>query len=603
MTKRTQIRILSIKKRLHVTFRERNIMPFTQEEVVQTIPAYLRQFVVEQDYSSYTPQDHAVWRYIMRRNVHFLKDIAHDKYLTGLEKTGITLEKIPDINEMNACLYKIGWKAVVVDGFVPPATFMEFQALNILVISAEMRNIKNILYTPAPDIVHEAAGHAPIIADPEYSKYLSRFGEYGMRSVFSKIDYEIFEAIRYLSIIKEYPNTTEDEVKRAEKDLEDKLNANTNPSESNLLSRMHWWTVEYGLSGTPDNFKIFGAGLLSSVGESKHCLSEEVKKLPLTIDCVNYNYDITEMQPQLFAARDFEHLNEVLEEFADTMCFRKGGLYALNKVKASANVGTYIYSSGLQVSGVIDRIIEQNGEVVFIKTSSETQLSLNDSEIPGHGTNYHSDGFSSPVGKLIGSEKPLEEYDEADLLRAGIVENSYAEINFSSGITVKGHIDSMMSHNGKLILITFSDCHVTHGSEVFFEPSWGDYDMAVGAEITSAYSGSADKEKFNVYPPKSDKKAIKVIHSDKQTYLFGLYSKVRVMREGHALDSSVISEIVSNLNKDYPDEWLLRLEILELLTQHDIEANLSEQIHNQLIAMKSHSETYDNVISAGLDLI
>src|SRR5690554_1808432 len=125
----------------------------SQDAVIASIPSYLRQFVVKQHYDEYTPQDHAVWRYVMNRNLDFLAKVAHPAYITGLQKTGINLEKIPHIDEMNEKLSKIGWKAVVVDGFVPPAAFMEFQAHKILVISAEIRNFKNILYTPAPDII------------------------------------------------------------------------------------------------------------------------------------------------------------------------------------------------------------------------------------------------------------------------------------------------------------------------------------------------------------------------------------------------------------------------------------------------------------------
>ena len=73
---------------------------------------------------------------------------------------------------MSRILKDIGWAAVAVDGFIPPNAFMAFQAHNVLVISSEIRTIDHIGYTPAPDIVHEAAGHAPIIANQEYSKYL-----------------------------------------------------------------------------------------------------------------------------------------------------------------------------------------------------------------------------------------------------------------------------------------------------------------------------------------------------------------------------------------------------------------------------------------------
>ena len=178
---------------------------YSYENILERIPVHLKSYVVDQNYDRYSAQDQAVWRYIMRKNIDFLSKHAHPSYLSGLEKTGINLDRIPNVEIMNEALDRMGWRAVVVDGFIPPAAFMEFQAHKILVISAEIRTIEHILYTPAPDIVHEAAGHAPIIADDIYAEYLQKFGEYGSKAMVSKMDIDVYEAIRHLSIIKEYP--------------------------------------------------------------------------------------------------------------------------------------------------------------------------------------------------------------------------------------------------------------------------------------------------------------------------------------------------------------------------------------------------------------
>ena len=122
---------------------------------------------------------------------------------------------------MNDILGRIGWGAVAVDGFIPPAAFMEFQAYKVLVIACDMRQIHHIEYTPAPDIVHEAAGHAPIIVDREYSNYLQRFGEVGAKAMSSKKDFELYEAIRHLSILKELPNSDPKEVEEATRKVEE----------------------------------------------------------------------------------------------------------------------------------------------------------------------------------------------------------------------------------------------------------------------------------------------------------------------------------------------------------------------------------------------
>src|SRR5437764_11770778 len=270
---------------------------------------------------------------------------------------------------MNDILGKIEWGAVAVDGFIPPAAFMEFQAYKVLVIACDMRQIHHIEYTPAPDIVHEAAGHAPIIVDREYSNYLQRFGEVGAKAMSSKKDFELYQAIRHLSILKERPNSDPKEVEEATKLVEYRQKNLGDPSEMALLSRLHWWTVEYGLIGSLEKPKIYGAGLLSSIGESVSCLEPGVKKIPYSIDAANQPFDITTKQPQLFVCRDFKHLRDVLEEFAGTMAYQRGGLEGINKAIECNNVATCEYSSGLQVNATFNEVIVDPGNnPIYLRT-------------------------------------------------------------------------------------------------------------------------------------------------------------------------------------------------------------------------------------------
>ncbi|MEE4202578.1 MAG: aromatic amino acid hydroxylase, partial [Halieaceae bacterium] len=293
----------------------------TQREIIASLPSHLQPFVAEQDHASqYTARDHAVWRFLMRRLRAQLSETAHPVYLEGLTRTGISTDHIPSIDEMNQCLQQLGWQAVVVDGFIPPAIFMEFQARRILVIALDMRSLEHVLYTPAPDIVHESAGHAPFLVDIDYAEFLQRFGEVGMRAIANQHDHDLYEAVRRLSIIKESPEATAQEIEEAEAHLNQLAAMDVEPSEAALLTRLHWWTVEYGLVGSVDDYRLFGAGLLSSLGESRHCLDDQrVKKIPLTVDAVNQPYDITTEQPQLFVTPSCRHLSQVLEEFAAGM--------------------------------------------------------------------------------------------------------------------------------------------------------------------------------------------------------------------------------------------------------------------------------------------
>jgi len=282
-------------------------------EITKRLPMHLHQFIVKQPYEDYTAQNQAVWRYVMLLNTNYLRKVAHESYIEGLKKAGISVDAIPKMEGMNRILKDIGWAAVSVDGFIPPNAFMEFQAYNVLVIASDIRTINHIEYTPAPDIIHEAAGHAPIIANPEYAEYLRRFGEIGSKAISSEKDYEMYEAIRLLSILKEDPNSTEELIENAQQKVEE-LQLNMGElSEMAQIRNLHWWTVEYGLIGDLSNPKIYGAGLLSSIAESKLCMTNEVKKIPYSIEAAYQNFDITKTQPQLYVTPDFAHLSFILE--------------------------------------------------------------------------------------------------------------------------------------------------------------------------------------------------------------------------------------------------------------------------------------------------
>ena len=126
---------------------------------------------------------------------------------------------------------------------------------------------------------------------------------------------------------------------------------------------MYWWTAEYGLMGSLETPLIYGAGLLSSVGESRHCLSSAVKKIRLSLGCIETSYDITEPQPQLFVAEDFAHLSAVLQQLEKHMSFQRGGVYGLQRAKQARTITTLCLDSGLQMSGVLQNY-SANGEIV-----------------------------------------------------------------------------------------------------------------------------------------------------------------------------------------------------------------------------------------------
>lgn len=537
------------------------------------LPAHLKRYVVEQDYSRYTPVDQEVWRYIMRQLKSFLSKHAHPCYVEGLTKTGIDVDRIPDIRVMDEKLRKFGWQAVPVSGFIPPAAFMELQALGYLPIASDMRSIDHLMYTPAPDIVHEAAGHAPILVDEEFAAYLKAYAQVARKAIISHEDINQYEAIRVLSDLKEDPNSTEEQIRAAEVNLEIVTNSISHLSEAAYLGRMNWWTAEYGLIGTLENPKIFGAGLLSSVGEARGCLSSKVKKIPLTLECINYSYDITEPQPQLFVTPDFNRLRDVLEQLARQMAFRIGGVEGLEKARTAMTVNTVELNSGLQISSRLQNTVLSGSEPAYLQFNAPTQLCLDGRELQGHGRTYHSQGFGSPVGMLDDTNQCLSEMSERELRSRGIEKGKHVELMFKTGTHIRGNVlSTTRAPDGRLILISFDHCVVTHSGQTLFEPAWGVFDMAVGSSVTSVFGGPADRSAYG----ETDDFVAKVIPRKQWPPLLrhkhSLYQGLRDIRAGldggqlapDAQTSDRLEQILLQIESDFPHDWLLRLDLFEL---------------------------------------
>ncbi|MEW5675000.1 aromatic amino acid hydroxylase [Flavobacterium enshiense] len=570
--------------------------------LIERLPKHLKQFIKPQDYEEYTPINQAVWRYVMRKNVDYLGKVAHSSYLDGLRQTGIDIESIPNMYGMNRILKEIGWAAVAVDGFIPPNAFMEFQAYNVLVIASDIRQLEHIEYTPAPDIIHEGAGHAPIIANPEYAEYLRRFGEIGCKAISSAHDYEMYEAIRLLSILKEAEGTPEAEIEAAEKHVDDLQNNLGELSEMAQIRNLHWWTVEYGLIGTIQNPKIYGAGLLSSIGESAWCMTENVKKSPYDISAANQSFDITKPQPQLFVTPDFAHLNQVLEEFANKMALRTGGLSGVQKLIKSKALGTIELSTGVQISGVFTNVIDHEGKPVYIQTTGKTALSYREKELVGHGTNYHAEGFGSPIGKLKGINLAIEDMSPRDLRAYDIYEGEQVTLEFEGDITVTGEIiTGSRNLRGEIIIISFKNCTVKHKDTVLFQPEWGTYDMAVGKKVISAFSGPADVNSFDMISHVPSSKTIKQKKSTEREELENLYKNVRNIREGiHA--EITLKEAFAAVSANHHNDWLLSVEIAEL-AQKENNTDLIDKVLNHLENVKISRPEVAHLIANGLDLI
>ena len=571
--------------------------------IKKKIPKHLKKYIVDQNYKSYSYIDHACWRYIMKISINFFKNHADAIYLKGLKNTGITLNKIPKIKSINNKLNKFGWSAVCVRGFIPPQIFMEFQSMQILPIAADMRTHEHLTYTPAPDIVHEAAGHAPILINNEYSEYLKAYGEIASKAIMSSEDMNLYYAIRDLSDIKEDSSATKNKIKKYENNLKNAYENITYTSESSMLSRMNWWTVEYGLIGDIKQPKIYGAGLLSSVGESENCYSKKIKKIPISMDCVNYSYDITEQQPQLFITKNYKHLTKILKKLSKNMSYKIGGKIGLDNAIQAKMPCTIEIDNLLQISGIVKEYILYKNKPIFVKLEKEVQISCKNKQLNGHGIDYHKHGFSSPIGKLKKINKSVNQLSNKLLTENNIIKNHYTKIEFQSGIILTGKIKKIVKKYSKIVLITFNNCTVKYKGRILFDPTWGNFDMICGNEINSVFFDYADK---NAFYEKYDFKELKNYNKKKKTSfnqtLDKLYKNVDRVRN-REIPIQRLEKIYNTISADFDNEWLIKFEILEIAKNNNLNNAWVKEINNSLTNLSLKNNDVGRAIKRGLELI
>lgn len=555
---------------------------------MESLPQHLRKYIVTQNYEKYTSIDHAVWRYILRQLRSFLAIHAHPIYLEGLEKTGIEIDKIPSIDSISTKLKAFGWRALPVSGFIPPAAFMELQSLGVLPIASDMRSLDHLQYTPAPDIVHEAAGHAPILVHPEYAEYLRQYAQVAKKSILSRQDLEQYEAIRILSDLKENPNSTTEQIEEAEENLAHVSKQMTSISEAAELSRMNWWTAEYGLIGDVDNYKIYGAGLLSSVGESKLCISDKVKKIPFSLKCVQQGYDITEPQPQLFVTKDFKTLTDVLKQMSEGMAYKLGGTKGMDKAIKAESLNTVQLDTGIQISGILQSYtLDSSGHIAYLQFTGPTQISFRDKEIKGHDKTYHAEGYGTPLGDLVGQDfKDLKEGKNYFL-------------KYTSGVQVDGVLEKMTKLDKTSMILTFSKATSTLKNKVLFKPDWGLYDVVVGKKVTSVFGGPADRIAYGETVDFVTAKVAAPVYSDPQKKLFQLYQDVRDLRSIKKVSQSAFDAVLKKVTSVASDQWLLFVELFEIGVAHKLS---NTEVMKHLETLKAKDQKTKDLIEDGIKL-
>lgn len=222
---------------------------------------------LKQVYDTYTEEDFQVWRILYERQYKNLPGAASEKFMNGLQMIGFSADQIANFEEANKRLAAVtGWAIQVVPGLIDDDLFFSLLYHQRFPASTWLRKKENLDYLEEPDMFHDAFAHLPLLTDPDYTRFLKDLA--GI-------------ALRYID----------------------------NPLAIDLLSRIYWYTIEFGLIRERGQLRIYGAGILSSAGETKFCLSDEPQHLPYEVETVlNTPYWKNKFQDRYFIIEDFEAL-------------------------------------------------------------------------------------------------------------------------------------------------------------------------------------------------------------------------------------------------------------------------------------------------------
>ncbi|HLT47356.1 MAG TPA: phenylalanine 4-monooxygenase [Rubricoccaceae bacterium] len=215
-------------------------------------------------YPDYPEEDHERWRFLFERQMKLLPGRAGAAYLAGVDKLGMTPDRIPALADLSRALDReTGWKVARIPGLLHERDFFSLLSQRLFPSTDYIRGQDELDYTPAPDLFHDIFGHMPMLTQPDFADFYQLFGQAALHA-----------------------------------EGQDRVS----------LERLHWFTVEFGLIRDPDEIRIFGAGVLSSKEEVRHAL-DGAEQRPFSIDAViNQDYEVWHLQPILFVLESFEQL-------------------------------------------------------------------------------------------------------------------------------------------------------------------------------------------------------------------------------------------------------------------------------------------------------
>ena len=283
------------------------------------IPNELISFVVDQNYSDYSDEDRKVWQIVISEKEEFLLNhggCIDPTYLLGFSKIGFSSKQIPTLADINEVLQTVGWIAVCVDGYLPATVYAGFIEHKIFPVAKHIRSLEHISYSPTPDFIHDVTGHLPMLFSQNYHKFLQRIIVLMSKAPGNYLDEALFNANVELGDLKKSLNGMDIKIQMTQNKIsaiQNKLKEN--PSALTHLSRMFLWSIEFGLIGTMESYKCFGAGMLSSSTEIIAACKNPRKILPYTLNVIDYEMNFSEIQNQYFVTESYGQLSDVLNEY------------------------------------------------------------------------------------------------------------------------------------------------------------------------------------------------------------------------------------------------------------------------------------------------
>ena len=235
-------------------------------------------FDIEQDYEKYQKEDHHVWQLLFDEQRDILSERATSKFLEGIDTVKFTNALIPDFKTINESLQnKTGWVVYAVPGLIDNKPFFELLAQKKFPATTWLRTLAQLKYIEQPDMFHDVFGHVPLLSEPFFAEFLNGISRIALQHI-------------------------------------------DNPNAIELMARIYWYTIEFGLIKEAGRIKIYGAGILSSPGESIYCLKDDVTRIPYDVMTVfKTPYIKDTFQPQYFVIESYEQLYRSLNEIESSL--------------------------------------------------------------------------------------------------------------------------------------------------------------------------------------------------------------------------------------------------------------------------------------------